>query len=182
MSGLEVAIPLLLELVPILLRLGKALVEVGEELHEDIRPFNSLVAQVDHDIDRAEYLYSSSKALLREHVGLGGWIYGMIKNAKDALKEYKDHIPKKDEKHATMKALTRKLHHQKNCEEWGKTLRASHSSILTAITVMHQLEPLKSVGEVSQEREVPRASSLPPYATALALALPSSVPKPVDEK
>ncbi|KAM0558233.1 hypothetical protein ACHAPJ_004920 [Fusarium lateritium] len=182
MSGLEVAIPLAVELVPVLVGLGKALFEVGEELHEDIRPFNSLVAQVDHDIDRAEYLYNSFKASLREHVGVGGWVYGIIKNAKDALKEYKDHIPKKDEKHATLKALARKLQHQKNCEEWGKTLRASHSSILTAISVMHQLDPPKSVGGVDQGREVPRASSLPPYATALGPAPSSSIPRAMDEE
>ncbi|KAF5705580.1 hypothetical protein FMUND_12020 [Fusarium mundagurra] len=161
MSGAEAAIPIAWEV----LKLAKALVDIGlsaSDLKQDAQACARLVEQTKHDLQYAKKLRTSLFTLASEHDDTLAWINGTIDRTGAALKEYSKNVPKEDIEQATLRALAQKLQDQKKWEEWGKTLGASHSSLVAAINVMHQIQP-RNAAEVAKEKKDPtRACSMPP--------------------
>ncbi|KAF5631632.1 uncharacterized protein FTJAE_7833 [Fusarium tjaetaba] len=161
MSGAEAAIPIAWEVF----KLAKALVDIGlsaSDLKQDAQACARLVEQTTHDLQYAKKLRTSLFTLGSEHDGTLAWINGTVDRTEAALKEYSNNVPREDTKKATLGALAQKLQDQKKWEEWGKTLGASHSSLVAAINVMHQIQP-RNAAEVAKEKKDPvRACSMPP--------------------
>ncbi|KAF5608129.1 uncharacterized protein FSUBG_4953 [Fusarium subglutinans] len=161
MSGVEVALPIF----PEVLGLTKALVDIGisaSDLKQDAQACARLVEQTKHDLQYAKKLRICLFALASEHDDTLAWINGTIDRTEAALKEYAKNVPKEHVEKATLRALVQKLQDQKKWEEWGKTLGASHSSLVAAINIMHQIHP-RNAAEVAKEKKDPtRACSMPP--------------------
>ncbi|PNP84741.1 hypothetical protein FNYG_01835 [Fusarium nygamai] len=160
MSGAEAAIPIAWEV----LKLAKALVDIGlsaSDLKQDAQACARLVEQTKHDLQYAKRLRTSLFTLGSEHDATLAWINGTIDRTESALKEYSENVPKEDIEKATLRALAQKLQDQKKWEEWGKTLGASHSSLVGAINVMHQIQPRTAAAVAKEKKDPTRACSMP---------------------
>ncbi|KAF4960975.1 hypothetical protein FGADI_625 [Fusarium gaditjirri] len=161
MSGAEVAIPIVLEV----LGAGKALVDIGlsaGELKQDAHACARLAEQATHDLQYAKKLRTSLFDLAPDHDDTLAWINGTIHATEVALEGYQKNIPKEDAKNATLRALIQKMQDQKKWEEWGKALGASHSSLVAAINVIHQMKPRKAAEGAKEKKDPARACSMPP--------------------
>ncbi|KAM0078623.1 hypothetical protein ACKRZS_009348 [Fusarium odoratissimum] len=161
MSGAEVALPIILEVLGV----GKALVDIGlsaGDLKQDAQACARLAEQTMYHLQYAKKLRTSLFTLASEHDDTLVWINGTIHRTEVALEEYQKNVPKEDVKNATLRALVRKMQDQKKWEEWAKALGASHSSVVATINVMHHMKP-RNAGEVGKEKKDPiRACSMPP--------------------
>ncbi|KLO90400.1 uncharacterized protein LW93_5862 [Fusarium fujikuroi] len=161
MSRAEAALPIAWEV----LKLTKALVDIGlsaSDLKQDAQACARLVELIKHDLQYAKRLRTSLFTLASERDDTLAWINGTIDRTEAALEEYSKNVPKEDIEKATLRTLVQKLQDQKQWEEWGKTLGASHLSLVAAINVIHRIKP-GNAAEVTKEKKDPtRACSMPP--------------------
>ncbi|KAK2678262.1 hypothetical protein RAB80_007002 [Fusarium oxysporum f. sp. vasinfectum] len=92
MSGAEVALPIVLEVLGV----GKALVDIrlsAGDLKQDAQACARLAEQTMHDLQYAKKLRTSHFTLASEHDDTLVWINGTIHRTEVALEEYQKNVP-----------------------------------------------------------------------------------------
>ncbi|KAF5018149.1 hypothetical protein F66182_9882 [Fusarium sp. NRRL 66182] len=146
-------------LLPIV-RVGRVLMESNE--NEDTRALDSMVEQINLDVQHAEALYQKHRTALRKHNP--GWIINTIKRTRVALEKFAKYVRKQDQSKikASLEAAAKEMQFQMSGMEWETTLKTCHSSLLTVINVMYQVGLHSLSGQEGQGDEVAHASRMPP--------------------
>lgn len=161
MSGLEVT--LFLELVPTAFHIVRVLANA------DADHFINIAIQVDNDLKFANKCVEKMDEFLRLDQDLKIWLNTTICNTDKALDEFVKHLPivRKDRTKASLFQKTDYLFNQDKVAELEKTLKYSHSALLTGIGLVCQVPMHRSMAMADQATEPVRASSMPPSVVAL---------------
>lgn len=161
MSGLEV-VPLFLELVPTAFHVARILANT------DADHFINIAIQVGNDLKYAKKCVEKMDEFLRPHQDLKIWLNTTIWNTDKALTEFVKHLPivQEDKKKASLSQKTDYLFNQDTVADLEKTLKYSHSALLTGIGLVCQVPMHKSMAMADQATEPLRASSMPPSVMA----------------